>query len=155
MTDEPAGSRDVAFNHVGLCVTDLERSLGFYENALGFRFWWQLEPGDDGTSTLLRLDRPVNLHAAYLVRDGLVLELLSYARPIQAAAHQRVMDEVGLTHLSLAVRDLPAACARVTDFGGTVLEDTDVGMAVMVQDPDGQLIELTSWDWRSAVPPMP
>ena len=42
--------------------------------------------------------------------------------------------------------DLDAAITTVVDHGGEVLEDTNVGVAVFVRDPDGQLIELlTGW----------
>ncbi len=50
-----AGGRAV-FNHVGLCVTDIARSRRFYEGLLGFTFWWELEPPDEGTDQLLELD---------------------------------------------------------------------------------------------------
>jgi predicted enzyme related to lactoylglutathione lyase len=41
------------------------------------------------------------------------------------------------------VPDLDATCALVREHGGEVLEDTNVGgRAVMVRDPDGQLLEL-------------
>ncbi len=72
-------SHRTVFNHVGLCVADRGRSRRFYEELLGFQFWWELEPPDEGTGELLQLDKPVGLHATYLVRDGLVLELLDYS----------------------------------------------------------------------------
>jgi predicted enzyme related to lactoylglutathione lyase len=38
---------------------------------------------------------------------------------------------------------LAAACALVTEHGGEVLQQTEIpGMAIMVRDPDGQLLEL-------------
>jgi predicted enzyme related to lactoylglutathione lyase len=52
------------------------------------------------------------------------------------------MNEIGITHMSLSVDDIPATCARVEQFGGEVLADTDIGGGVFVRDPDGQLIEL-------------
>ena len=73
------GGHRAVFNHVGICVTDRDRSRRFYEELLGFQFWWELEPPDEGTDELLQLDAPVRLHATYLVRDGLVLELLDYS----------------------------------------------------------------------------
>ena len=69
-------SHRTVFNHVGLCVTDRARSRRFYEGLLGFQFWWELEPPDEGTDQLLQLKNPVGLHATYLVRVGLVLERL-------------------------------------------------------------------------------
>ncbi|MCW2573610.1 MAG: glyoxalase/bleomycin resistance protein/dioxygenase, partial [Frankiales bacterium] len=54
----------------------------------------------------------------------------------------RPFTEPGLTHLSLTTDDLPGVLDRVRACGGEVLADTDIGAAVMVRDPDGQLIEL-------------
>jgi lactoylglutathione lyase len=105
-------SHRIVFNHVGLCVTDAARSRRFYEGLLGFEFWWELEPPDEGTDQLLQLHRPIGLHATYLVRDGLVLELLDYSQRTAHAGPDRVMDEVGLTHLSLSVSDLGRSWRR-------------------------------------------
>ena len=46
--------------------------------------------------------------------------------------------------------DIPATCALVTEHGGEVLTDTDVGgLAIMVRDPDGQLLELLPMSYRT------
>ena len=132
----------VSFNHVGLCVRDLVVAQRFYESALGFRALRSLTVPDDPTGRLLRLSGPLGVSAVYLQRDGFVLELLAYSAR-QVSSRERVMDEVGLTHVSLSVASLPDAMARVREFGGTVLDDTLIdGVAVFVRDPDGQLIEL-------------
>jgi lactoylglutathione lyase len=144
------------FNHVGLCVADRERSRRFYEGLLGFQFWWELEPPDDGTDQLLQLEKPVGLRATYLVRDGLVLELLDYSQRDVRSGAERVMDEVGLTHLSLSVSDLAAALTMVDDsFGGSVVDTTVSEQSAMIRDPDGQLIELLADSWLAVLPPRP
>src|SRR5688572_30993409 len=132
----------VAFNHVGHHVTDLERSRRFYEELLGFTFQRDLKVPDEATGRLLRLEPPVGLTAVYLSHGSFVLELLHFDRPGNAPARERTFDEPGLTHLSLTVDDVPGVCARVPDYGGEVLSDTNLGVAVMIRDPDGQLIEL-------------
>ena len=143
------------FNHVGLCVADRERSRRFYEGLLGFQFWWELDAPDDGTDKLLLLQKPVGLHATYLVRDGLVLELLDYSgRQVHSGA-ERVMDQVGLTHISLSVSDLGDVLARVEGCGGSVVAGTVSVQSAMIRDPDGQLLELLSDGWLAASPPRP
>ena len=82
------------FNHLGLFVADRTRSRRFYEGLLGFEFWWELEPPDDGTDKLLRLDKPLGVHATYLVRDGLVLELIDYSQR-NVRVQERAMDTSG------------------------------------------------------------
>jgi lactoylglutathione lyase len=146
-------SRRTVFNHVGLCVADRARSRRFYEGLFGFEFWWELEPPDHGTGQLLQLDGPIGLHATYLVRDGLVLELLDYSRREVRQGPDRHMDRPGLTHLSLSVSDLPDVLAMVAGFGGSVVEATVSEQSAMIRDPDGQLLELLSDSWLAVLPP--
>ena len=58
------------------------------------------------------------------------------------------MNEPGLTHLSLSVDDVDAVCARVPEFGGEVIASSNIGAAVFVRDPDGQLLELLPMTYR-------
>ena len=148
-------SQRITFNHVGLCVADTARSRRFYEGLLGFTFWWELEPPDRGTGQLLQLNPPIGLHATYLVRDGLVLELLAYSHRTLRSGSDRVMDQVGLTHLSLSVSDLGEVLAAVEAFGGSMVEGTVSEQSAMIRDPDGQLIELLPDSWLQVVPPRP
>jgi lactoylglutathione lyase len=148
-------SHRIVFNHVGLCVADAARSRRFYEGLLGFTFWWELEPPDEGTDQLLQLNKPIGLHATYLVRDGLVLELLDYSQRTVHVGPDRVMDEVGLTHLSMSVSDLGGVLAAVQSFGGSVVEGTVSEQSAMIRDPDGQLLELLSDSWLAVLPPRP
>ena len=135
-------------SHLGICVRDVEASLRFYRDALGFSVASELtvagEPGD----TLLRL-RDVSLRAVYLRKDGLTIELLHYASPGHVGdGAPRAMNALGLTHLSLRVDDLAAAVASLAAAGATVLHDTRIdnetlgARAVFVTDPDGTLVEL-------------
>ena len=146
-------SHRTVFNHVGLCVADRARSRRFYEGLLGFEFWWELEPPDDGTDQLLQLDKPIGLHATYLVRDHLVLELLDYSRREVHAGLDRVMDQLGLTHLSLSVSDLPMCWRWWTASGVRWSPSTVSEQSAMIRDPDGQLLELLSDVWLAVLPP--
>ncbi|MCU1458003.1 MAG: glyoxalase/bleomycin resistance/dioxygenase family protein [Actinomycetia bacterium] len=139
-------------NHVGVGVTDVERSRRFYEGALGFEYWYELYPPDEMSDKLLQLPKP-GLHAVYLRLGAFVLELLRFAEPEPFV--ERTMNMPGLTHLSVSVEDIPAACAKVREFGGTVIEETDIELAIMVRDPDGQLIELLPVAFREKLPPFP
>jgi catechol 2,3-dioxygenase-like lactoylglutathione lyase family enzyme len=139
----------VAFNHVGQCVTDLARARRFYCELLEFTFDRVLAPPDDLSAKLLNLTPPLGMTAVYLVRDGLVLELLHFAAAGQTRPYRpRAMNEPGLTHLSLSVEDLDGVLARVAEFGGEVLADTNIGGGVFIKDPDGQLVELLPMEYR-------
>lgn len=143
------------FNHVGLCVANRERSRRFYEGLLGFTFWWDLDLPDEGTAALLQLDGPIGVRATYLVRDGFVLELIDYSKRDVQLGPRRVMDEVGLTHMSLSVSDLAGVLAQVESFGGAAVREATTEQFAMIRDPDGQLIELLPDTWLAALPPRP
>jgi len=146
----------VTVNHVGICVSDLGRSRRFYEEVLHFRYWWELAVPDEGTARLLQLPAPLGVTAVYLTSDRFVVELIHFAAAGTHDGPRRVMNDPGLTHLSVAVEDLDGALASVEPHGGTILHDTAMGgAAIMIRDPDGQLIELTSPRFAAMRPPWP
>lgn len=135
-------------SHLGLCVAELERSLRFYRDGLGFREVGALDVAGEPTATLLELPG-VAVRARFLERDGVRLELLHYPRPGSTGeAHPRPMNAVGFTHLSFRVADLDAAIAQLERLGGRALAHTRVesprfGMrAAFLADPDGARLEL-------------
>ena len=121
---------------------DIDRSRRFYEELLGFEYEREIAPPDDPTGRLLQLGPPVGLRAVYLRKDGLVLELLAYGGRLPRPRRERAMDEPGLTHISIGAEDHRRLLDRVEGLGGTVVNGTDIGVAVFIRDPDGQLIEL-------------
>jgi lactoylglutathione lyase len=140
------------FNHVGLCVTDMARSRRFYEEVLGFEYWREIEPPDAMVSKLIDIAPPIGVTAVYLRQDAFVLELMHYADAgAHASASPRVMNEIGLTHISVSVDDIDATAAKAVECGGSVLEQTNIGLAVMIRDPDGQLLELLPMTYRDSL----
>jgi lactoylglutathione lyase len=148
-------SHQTTFNHVGLCVADRERSRRFYEGLLGFQRWWELDVPDDASAQVLQLPKPLGVRATYLVRDSLVLELIDYSEREVHAGPERVMDQVGLTHISFSVSDLRGVLEMVEEFGGVVVDETVSEQSAMIRDPDGQLLELLSEGWLAVLPPRP
>jgi catechol 2,3-dioxygenase-like lactoylglutathione lyase family enzyme len=145
--------------HVGIGVSDLERSTRFYRDLLGFAWEHELEVAGEPTDTLLRL-KDTRLKAVYLSRDGVRIELLHFASPPRPSVPRpRPMHELGLTHLSFRVADLDATLGALRAAGERILEDTiirfpDFGAAAcLVLDPDGQLIELVQSPGDPAAPP--
>lgn len=131
------------WNHVGHHVADLDRAVAFYEGVFGFVERNRIQVPDSASSTLLRVTEPVGLTAVYLVLGEVVLELLHFDRAGNQSVRERPFTEPGLTHVSFTVDDVAHACSRVRALGGEVLEDTDMwGRAVLVRDPDGQILEL-------------
>jgi lactoylglutathione lyase len=141
----------VVMNHVGHCVTNLERSRRFYEELFGFEFLRELKVPDQGSDRLLQIEPPVGLTALYMGKGDFVLELLHFDRPGNPPARERRLNEPGLTHLSFCVEDIHEVATRASELGGRLVEETDIGAALFVRDPDGQLIELLPMTYRRSL----
>ena len=136
-------------SHLGLCVSDLERSLRFYRDGLGFEPAGAHEVGGE-FARLMELGS-LEVSSRMLRRDGVMLELLAFATPAAVGpADRRPMNQLGFTHLALRVDDVAAVAATIEEFGGAVVEGTrtvlDIGGMpldfVYCTDPDGVRIEL-------------
>jgi len=134
--------------HLGICVSDLERSLRFYRDVLGCREVGRLSMEGAAAEAVLGLEG-VKLEAVYLERDGWRLELMAFPEPgCVGPAQPRPMNQLGPTHLSLRVDDLDAVCGRLEAAGGGLLPGSRTGRpdagtsAVMAHDPDGTRLEL-------------
>lgn len=139
-------------NHVGLCVTDLDRAQRFYVEVLGFEVGRELTLPDSATATFLSVEPPVGLSAVYLERGPFTLELLHFDRPGNPVAIDRPFTQPGLTHLSFSVDDLDTTLALVTDLGGELVTVLP-GAAAIIRDPDGQTLELLPMSYRASIAP--
>ena len=64
-------------SHFGLCVRDLERSLRFWCDGLGFAIAERFEVGDE-FGTALEVVVRVDCASQFIRYDGLAIELLAY-----------------------------------------------------------------------------
>jgi catechol 2,3-dioxygenase-like lactoylglutathione lyase family enzyme len=140
----------VSVSHVGLCVSDLARSMRFYCDGLGFAPGIRFDVGREFAATL-EVDGDVEVTSQFVARDGLSIELLHYAQGAVHGTPSGSRNQLGFTHLSVIVDDVDAVAARLVEHGGTVVESTrtriDAGNGatsdfVFVADPDGVRVEL-------------
>ena len=144
------------YNHTGQVVTDLERSKRFYQEVFGFKFWYEIQPPDEATAKLSCLKPPLGMTASYLTLDGFVLELMCFSAEGATATYRpRTMNEPGLTHLSISVDDVRATAEKAVEYGARIIEESDLGHALFIHDPDGQLLELLPSAYRDRLPPKP
>ena len=136
-------------SHLGICVRNLERSLRFYCDGLGFQ---KAETFDvtDAFGRALEVEGDVAGTSQFIRRGGMRIELLAYQSPGVAGEPSRRRNQLGLTHLSFVVDDVDAAARQLVACGGRLLPDTRTGsdpsstQLVFVADPDGVRIELMS-----------
>jgi catechol 2,3-dioxygenase-like lactoylglutathione lyase family enzyme len=146
-----AGGRVSGFFHAGVTVSDMERSLAFYRDALG------LEIASDGITGGPSAHRiwgmTTNKVRVVFLRvpgsDALV-ELFEFYDLERHPASARPCD-FGAGHMCLFAEDLDALYTRLRDLGyvsrGTEVVTIDAGphtgaKAVYMKDPDGYHVEL-------------
>ena len=123
--------RAKALDHVALVVTDLDRTVQFYQRVLGLELLRTSGPGADG------------VRSAVLRAGG--QELNVFSRPEGAAGDEA--SRVGMHHFCFAVEatsadELVAALRRagIASLRGPI--DRRDGTSVFVHDPDGVEVEL-------------
>ena len=136
------------FHHIAISTPNLERSLSFYCDLLGFEvmesFEWDKAWGAADQVTGL------NDSAA---RDVMVKagdfhwEIFEFSSPNPKPADpDRPVCDHGLTHFSFEVTDVQAVYERLKDngmrFHSPPAKLGDLGMAAYGRDPDGNVIEL-------------
>ncbi|MBP1325987.1 catechol 2,3-dioxygenase-like lactoylglutathione lyase family enzyme [Leucobacter exalbidus] len=132
-------------SHVGMCVRDVAATLRFYVDGLGFKKITEYVVDEQ----IPEVDAPCSLTATFIERDGMRFELLDYLKPGVIGAPPTRRNQVGLTHISFFADDIDAAAQALTEFGGTIIENTRVGAEdptlaqyIFLADPDGNRVEL-------------
>jgi catechol 2,3-dioxygenase-like lactoylglutathione lyase family enzyme len=135
-------------SHIGLCVTDLERSLRFYCDGLGFTKVLSYDLDDTmlpGLDRSLEVASPVALTSQFIQLDGLKIELLAYRNPSPSGTPSSSRGTLGMTHMSFYVDDVDVAAARLVELGGTIIDSTRASLGieiVFLAHPDGARVEL-------------
>jgi catechol 2,3-dioxygenase-like lactoylglutathione lyase family enzyme len=120
-------------DHISINVKDLETSVAFYKEVLGFRRLQTVPMDDDLSLTFLE------------VPGGARMELFSYKNGIPAATHGE--KDPGLRHLAFWVDSVEGVEKRLREKGITmVLSTTDLpslgARVLLFLDPDGVTLEL-------------
>lgn len=136
-------------SHVGICVSDLERSLRFYCAGLGFEKAATHPVGKEFAPAVEVADP--SLVAQFIERDGVSIELLCFASPRAEGVPSTRRNRLGLTHLALRVDDVDLVMRHLASCGGTPLPETRMSIRrpdgridefAIVADPDGTRVEL-------------
>ena len=137
-------------HHTGFQVADLERSLAFYRDVLGFEVAFAWSPRAPYIAELVGYPG-VDLHSAILrlPNSDVFLELLEYRGVEREPVDTRTANP-GTAHIAFFVDDLDSLYERLTAQGVSsvsrpvtpTIGPNQGGRAVYLIDPDGIRVEL-------------
>jgi catechol 2,3-dioxygenase-like lactoylglutathione lyase family enzyme len=135
-------------SHFGICVRDLDRSMRFFCEGLGFDKAEVFEldsTAAEGLDRSLEVAGPVRIVSQFIQNDTMKVELLHFIEGGVGGSPSATRNQVGMTHLSFYVDDLDAATQHLVQCGATVIEETRASPGIdllFLADPDGVRVEL-------------
>ena len=139
-------------NHTGFVVSDMERSLEFYQDLLGLKQERNQILEGEFISELVGYP-DARLHIVYLGTGDLrhSVELIQYLNPAGTPAVMTERHQVGASHLGVIVDDLDAFHAELSSHGVRFVSPPAIRPGAVypmaskgcyMQDPDGNWLEL-------------
>lgn len=138
-------------NHTGITVQDLDYSVSFFTNVLGYDLIAERAPRGLTNSEKVTGVKGSHVEIAYLKGGGHTIELLQYNGPADRQIYKPRCVDVGHWHLSINVEDINVATEESLKFGCTKVGDQIVvdggpnkGNKVQyIALRDGMIIEMT------------
>ena len=141
--------RIIAADHTGITVTNLERSLAFWRDVLGFELSHRADQTGQLASEITGVPG-AEILIAVVKAPGHKIELLEYRGPADRK-HENALRpcDVGAVHLALTVDNLDEILDQISASGWkaagkpqTLTAGPNAGKRVIyVRDPDGTTIE--------------
>lgn len=132
--------------HTGIVVIDLELSLHFYRDILGFQIVKQMEETGDYIDNILSLQNVKVTTVKMTSPTGQMIELLKYhSHPSEQKEHE--ICEIGISHIAFTVNDLDFEYKRLLAKGiqfnsPPQLSPDGYAKVAFCRAPEGTLIEL-------------
>jgi glyoxylase I family protein len=144
-------SRIVSADHTGITVSNLERSLAFWRDVLGFEFSHSTHQKGEIAEQITGVKGAELKLGVVKAPGGHKIELLEYLTPADRKKDARLRPcDVGHVHVALIVDDLDAVLEKIAASGWkaagkpqSLTSGPNAGKRVIyVRDPDGTTIEL-------------
>ncbi len=103
-------------NHTGIIVSDLDRSIAFFCDALGFTVTSRA-PRDPALIRSITGVEGADVEIAYIRGPDHSLELIQYLAPADKGQVTARQCDTGLFHIAFDVDNIDAAVDRVAEFG--------------------------------------
>ena len=141
--------RIIGADHTGITVSNLERSLAFWRDVLGFEFSHSAHQKGELAQEITGVEGAEIKLAVLRAPGGHKIELLEYLAPADRKRANLRPCDVGSVHVALLVHNLDAVLERIaaSDWKSagkpqTLQSGPNVGKRVVyVRDPDGTTIE--------------
>ena len=142
--------RILAADHTGITVSDIERSLAFWQDVLGFELSHRAHQKGELAEQITGVIG-AEILIAVLKAPGHKIELLEYRAPPDRERQNNLRPcDLGAAHIALTVDNLDEALERIAASGWktagepqTLTVGPNAGKRVIyVRDPDGTTVEL-------------
>ena len=142
--------RIISADHTGITVSNLDRSLAFWRDVLGFELSHTAHQTGEMAKEITGVAGAEIKLAVLKAPGGHKIELLEYLAPPDRKKHIDLRPcDVGSVHVALLVHDIEAVLERIAASGWkavgkpqTLQSGPNAGKRVIyVRDPDGTTIE--------------
>jgi len=148
----------IGYRHTGLIVSDLKKSLEFYEGFLKLEVLQNNKDESDYIAEITGLNGLIAEYAKLLVPGGSVLELLTYPSHPELRGKRKI-HQPGEAHLAFQVNSIEdmftkVVSAKIPYISPPVLSSEKIAKVFFCLDPDAYRIELVemltdSYSWKS------
>lgn len=141
--------------NVGIVVSDIDKSVAFYKDALGFTEVEGFDvPAAMGGESGLSDNKPFHVHVLKLMdtKNATEIKLMQVAGTTsERPKNEFIHSTLGMRYLTIYVKDTTAAVERAKKAGaapiakGPILLPPELAKGVyltVLRDPDGNMIEL-------------
>jgi len=135
---------------IGVIVSDLDKSVDFYQNILGMKKSREFDINTDfGIRSGLTGGVPFSVLVFKLedIQEATEWKLISFGKDAQHPRQKWIQDDTGIQYVTLNVKSLKPFLERFEKGGIPLLGETPTAINddlwfILVQDPDGNFIEL-------------
>jgi glyoxylase I family protein len=136
-----------AIRHAGLVVADLEQSLKFWCDAMGFVVSRQIEESGPHIDAMMGLKDVKVTTVKLAAPDGNLLELLCFHSHPDKPRWAGKPYSTGFTHIALTVKDMEETLHRLEQFGASIPAEPQLSpgghvKVIYATGPEGVLLEL-------------
>jgi catechol 2,3-dioxygenase-like lactoylglutathione lyase family enzyme len=117
---------------VGIVVNDLEKSIHFWQELIGFKVVLDNIEPSPYIEELLSLNASNLRTVKFSDNNGFIVELLKFASPSNNSDWQGDLSTIGLTHIALTVENVEEVVNKLNEFSYTSLSK-------IMKSPNGQV----------------